>query len=214
MASGFSFDVGTHGKVSGASYRAADPIARATLVLAHGAGAPRTHPFMTSMAARIAKKGVDVVTFNFLYAEAEILDSWQLVEWRDLFTPDCRYIVPNLALPADAPMEGVLHLIVDDGHHLTERVKRLCKKTAHAEFPRSRTRRLITNVRVTSRSETELKATANFVTYRTSHQVTDTYFGQHQYIFVEQEGKLRIQEKRTVLDIGSLRPQGRLSIIV
>ena len=78
--------MGTHGKVSGASYRAADPIARATLVLAHGAGAPRTHPFMTSMAARIAKKGVDVVTFNFLYAEAgrRMPDRVELLEatWR------------------------------------------------------------------------------------------------------------------------------------
>lgn len=86
MASGFSFDVGTHGKVSGAIYRAVDPVGRATLVLAHGAGAPRTHPFMTSMATRIAKKGVDVVTFNFLYAEAgrKMPDRVELLEatWR------------------------------------------------------------------------------------------------------------------------------------
>ncbi|MBX3203703.1 MAG: dienelactone hydrolase family protein [Labilithrix sp.] len=86
MASGFSFDVGAHGKVSGAIYRAADPVGQATLVLAHGAGAPRTHPFMTSMAARIAKKGVDVVTFNFLYAEAgrKMPDRVELLEatWR------------------------------------------------------------------------------------------------------------------------------------
>jgi predicted alpha/beta-hydrolase family hydrolase len=86
VASGFSFDVGSHGKVSGAIYRAADPIGQATLILAHGAGAPRTHPFMTSMAARIAKKGVDVVTFNFLYAEAgrKMPDRVELLEatWR------------------------------------------------------------------------------------------------------------------------------------
>ncbi|MCW5838027.1 MAG: dienelactone hydrolase family protein [Labilithrix sp.] len=86
MASAFSFDVGTHGKVTGALFRAADPIAQATLVLAHGAGAPRTHPFMTSMAGRIAKKGVDVVTFNFLYAEAgrRMPDRVELLEatWR------------------------------------------------------------------------------------------------------------------------------------
>ncbi|MDB5943633.1 MAG: aromatic-ring-hydroxylating dioxygenase subunit beta [Ramlibacter sp.] len=151
---------------------------------------------------------------DFLYLEAELLDSWQLVEWRRLFTEDCAYVVPNLALPGDTPTAGVLHLIVDDGHHLTERVKRLGKKTAHAEHPRSRSRRMITNVRITERAELHLRATSNFTTYRTSQQVTDTYFGQHQYLFVEEEGALRIKEKRTVLDIGSLRPQGRLSIIV
>lgn len=86
MASEFSFDVGAHGKVSGALYRAADPVCRATLILAHGAGAPRTHPFMTSMAERIARRGVDVVTFNFLYAEAgrRMPDRVELLEaaWR------------------------------------------------------------------------------------------------------------------------------------
>ena len=86
VVAGFSFDVGTFGKVSGAIYRALDPSARATLVLAHGAGAPRTHPFMTSMAARIAARGVDVVTFNFLYAEAgrKMPDRVELLEatWR------------------------------------------------------------------------------------------------------------------------------------
>jgi uncharacterized protein len=85
VAAVFSFDVGAHGKVSGAIYRAEDPI-EATLLLAHGAGAPRTHPFMTGLATRIAKKGVDVVTFNFLYAEAgrKMPDRPELLEatWR------------------------------------------------------------------------------------------------------------------------------------
>ncbi len=41
----------------------------ATLVLAHGAGADQTHPFMTSFAAGLAARGLDVITFNFLYTE-------------------------------------------------------------------------------------------------------------------------------------------------
>ena len=37
------------------------------LVLAHGAGAGQHHPFMTAMAARLAARGIDVVTFDFPY---------------------------------------------------------------------------------------------------------------------------------------------------
>jgi predicted alpha/beta-hydrolase family hydrolase len=81
----FAFDVGTLGRTSAAIYHAADPT-DATLVLAHGAGAPRTHPFVVDMATRIASKGVDVVTFNFLYAEAgrKMPDRVELLEacWR------------------------------------------------------------------------------------------------------------------------------------
>ena len=41
----------------------------ATLILAHGAGAPQTHPFMTGFARGLASRGVEVVTFNFPYME-------------------------------------------------------------------------------------------------------------------------------------------------
>ena len=43
--------------------------ASTTMILAHGAGAPQTHPFMTAYARRLSALGMDVVTFNFLYME-------------------------------------------------------------------------------------------------------------------------------------------------
>lgn len=43
---------------------------RPVLVLAHGAGAPQSHPFMTVMARAIADCGPDVWTFNFPYMDA------------------------------------------------------------------------------------------------------------------------------------------------
>lgn len=75
------FDVGSHGKTSGAIHRAADPIG-ATLILAHGAGTTRTHPLVVGLAKRIAERGVDVFTFNFLYAEAgkKLPDRSELLE--------------------------------------------------------------------------------------------------------------------------------------
>ena len=64
----FTFEVATHGATTALVYRASEPIG-STLILAHGAGAAQSHPFMIDMATRIAKRGVDVVTFNFLYTE-------------------------------------------------------------------------------------------------------------------------------------------------
>ena len=40
-----------------------------TLILAHGAGAPQTHPFMAGFAGGLARRGIEVVTFNFPYME-------------------------------------------------------------------------------------------------------------------------------------------------
>jgi predicted alpha/beta-hydrolase family hydrolase len=39
----------------------------AALVLAHGAGAPQRHPFMVTFAHGLSERGIDVVTFDFLY---------------------------------------------------------------------------------------------------------------------------------------------------
>ncbi|HKY22748.1 MAG TPA: alpha/beta family hydrolase [Vicinamibacterales bacterium] len=39
------------------------------LILAHGAGAGQQHPFMVSFARGLSARGLDVLTFNFLYME-------------------------------------------------------------------------------------------------------------------------------------------------
>ncbi len=40
-----------------------------TLILGHGAGAGQLHPFMTLFAKGLAERGLDVMTFNFIYME-------------------------------------------------------------------------------------------------------------------------------------------------
>ena len=40
-----------------------------TLILGHGAGADQTSGFMVAFANALAERGIDIVTFNFLYAE-------------------------------------------------------------------------------------------------------------------------------------------------
>jgi p-cumate 2,3-dioxygenase beta subunit len=151
---------------------------------------------------------------DFLINEAALLDDWRLPEWRELFAPDCCYLVPNMSGDPYASPESTLFLIADDDHHLTERVKRLGKKTAHAEYPHSVTQRLIGNVRILGTVDEALKAQCSFVTFRTSQGVTDTYFGRHEYLLVRPNGALLIKEKRTILKMGALRPHGKLSIIV
>ena len=42
---------------------------RGTFVLAHGAGADQSHPFMKRFGEGLASRGIETVTFNFLYTE-------------------------------------------------------------------------------------------------------------------------------------------------
>jgi predicted alpha/beta-hydrolase family hydrolase len=59
--------------VSAVRYVAADGVAPAgvTVVVAHGAGAGMSHPFLVSTARGLAARGLDAVTFNFPYMEGK-----------------------------------------------------------------------------------------------------------------------------------------------
>ena len=150
---------------------------------------------------------------DFLFQEADLLDSWRLEEWALLFTDDGEYLIPPTDVPDGDPKHD-LFLVYDDRHRLGERVKRLGKKTAHAEFPHSRTRHLVTNVRISQDTE-GVQATCNFVVYRSKNGVNDVYPGHSHYRLVPQEGGgFRIRSKRATLDVDTLRPQGKVSIIL
>jgi len=70
MSTRFTVRLGGAEAVTALAYtdRAATRV-EATLVLGHGAGAGQTSPFMVSFAAGLAARGLDVITFNFLYTE-------------------------------------------------------------------------------------------------------------------------------------------------
>ncbi|HKG22186.1 MAG TPA: alpha/beta family hydrolase [Blastocatellia bacterium] len=70
MKESFSIRVDEDRSVTGVTYEAARRERRsATLLLGHGAGAGQSSDFMVSFAEGLAARGVDVVTYNFLYAE-------------------------------------------------------------------------------------------------------------------------------------------------
>jgi predicted alpha/beta-hydrolase family hydrolase len=69
VADKFSIDTPRDAAVTAFEYPAEGKPLGATLILAHGAGAPQSHPWIVKAARGLAKRGVAVVTFNFLYME-------------------------------------------------------------------------------------------------------------------------------------------------
>jgi p-cumate 2,3-dioxygenase beta subunit len=151
---------------------------------------------------------------DFLYEEAALLDAWKLTEWFTLFAPGARYLVPPAGSDDDVDPATTLFYVADDYHRLGERVKRLGKRTAHVEFPHSRCRRIVTNVRLLGGTNDDFRATSNFVTYRSKRNVTETYLGHHLYRLCVRGGTIRILEKRSFLDTDDIYTQGKVSIIL
>ena len=150
---------------------------------------------------------------DFLYAEAALLDEWRLDEWLELLTEDATYEVPSTDTP-DGDPQTTLSIIADDITRIRSRVKQLLGKSAWAENPPSRTRRLISNVRIRGVEGERIAVTANFAVYRMRFEHTDTYVGRYEYILVQRDGRLKIRARKATLDLEALRPHGKVSIIL
>ena len=63
-------EVAPNQEVTALVYTAGNPdLAGVTVILGHGAGADQSSDFMTRFATGLAARGINVVTFNFLYTE-------------------------------------------------------------------------------------------------------------------------------------------------
>jgi p-cumate 2,3-dioxygenase beta subunit len=149
---------------------------------------------------------------EFIVEEAAILDEWRLDDWLELFTEDASYVVPTTDLASGDPTHN-LTLIDDDYLRLTWRVNRLKSRHAHREFPWSRTRRQITNVRVLEVSGDEVRAEAAVVVHRFRHGHRDSFIGLYRFRLVDAGESFKIRHRRAELDMERLSPNGALSMV-
>ena len=150
---------------------------------------------------------------RFLIDEAALLDEWRLEEWLALMAEDAHYLVPPLDAP-EADHRDTLFLIADDRRSLASRVRQLLSGITWAENPRSRTRRLVTNVRLLEVADGAARTTANFAVWRFHHDQTDVYVGRYLNVLLRGPSGLMFRERRAVLDLETLRPHGKLSFIL
>jgi p-cumate 2,3-dioxygenase beta subunit len=150
---------------------------------------------------------------DFLYREAALLDEWRLDEWLELLTDDATYQIPPTDVP-EGDARNTLFIVADDVVRIRSRVKQLLGKSAWAENPHSRTRRLISNVRVLGAEGDLVLVTANFAVYRMRYESVDTYVGHYDYKLARQGNDLKIHQRRVILDNEALRPHGKISFIL
>jgi p-cumate 2,3-dioxygenase beta subunit len=92
-------------------------------------------------------------------------------------------------------------------------VTRLQDPHAHAESPRSRTRRMISNVRIVE--EKPLVVEANFVIYRfRGNEDVRQYVGRYRHTLERRDGKLKIKSREAILDAMELASLGTVSFIL
>jgi 3-phenylpropionate/cinnamic acid dioxygenase small subunit len=126
-----------------------------------------TLPAQDGVAALIIQHEIE----QFYYAEARMLDERDYWGWLDLFSDDCRYLLPIRRSRRDGEFtdelgDGGLAHFDDDKETLRKRVTRMNSDMAWAEDPPSVQRHVITNVHVTPSREGGFEVQSYFQTHR------------------------------------------------
>jgi dibenzofuran dioxygenase beta subunit len=142
---------------------------------------------------------------DFLYREAKALDEQRFDEWLTFFTEDVRYWMPitetrEAGQPRDH-VPGEWSLMEDDARFLAKRMERLAGGLAHAEQPRSRTRRFISNVIVTPGGDGDLVVECNFLVFQSRRGNSEQFFvGSRRDRLVTHVDSWKIAERTVLLD--------------
>ncbi|RPI08401.1 MAG: 3-phenylpropionate/cinnamic acid dioxygenase subunit beta, partial [Actinobacteria bacterium] len=136
------------------------------------------------------------------FLEAALLDAHKYDEWIQLFTDDVHYFMPirrtrsKRELDQEFTQPGEMAWFDDTKMILQGRVAKIATGTAWAEDPPSRTRHLITNIRVVGNRidedlVDELHVESNFHLYRTRLKSEEqSWIGSRQDVLRRVEGKL------------------------
>ena len=104
-------------------WNGADGMSQATLILAHGAGAPMDSPFMQRMAELLAARGVNVLRFEFPYMAARRVDGGKrppntqgrLLEcWREVYAEVRQQLDGPLAIGGKSMGGRMASLLADE----------------------------------------------------------------------------------------------------
>jgi len=146
---------------------------------------------------------------DFFYLEAELMDERKLREWLDLVTEDVRYWMPLRHNPYERPESvaeelskpGEGYYFDDNFKSLKIRVERAYARNAWAEVPPSRTRHLVTNIRIKSDDGNEIAVHSNFLLYRTRMETDkDVFVGTRHDILRRANGSFKLARRMIILD--------------
>lgn len=144
---------------------------------------------------------------RFYTAEASLLDSHQYERWLSLFSDDTHYFMPirrtmpRRQITKEFTKPGEMAFFDDDKIMLSGRVAKLATGTAWAEDPPSRTRHIVTNVRIAEDVGTELTVESNFLLYRTRlKSEEDQWIGRREDVLRRTEDSFQIARRYIFLD--------------
>ena len=134
---------------------------------------------------------------QFIYYEADLMDEHRYDEWLALWTDDALYWVPSGGDDIDPKRE--ISLIYDDRVRLQVRITRLKSGFAHAQEPKSRMRRVVSNIVPQEAENGDIVVFSNFLLIELRRGKQDTFAGRTVHRLRPDNGSFRLASKKVLL---------------
>jgi 3-phenylpropionate/cinnamic acid dioxygenase small subunit len=160
---------------------------------------------------------------RFYFHEARLLDNRQYQQWLALVDPEIKYIMPSRTnlmvnnrergnehmISVERELEGADSLgcpIREEGYiHLMVRMERAFKVNSWSENPPARTRRIVGNIELMAREESEWSVLSNFhLFYARPGNDNFIYSGQRRDTLLQSEEGFRIRRREVIMDYASI----------
>lgn len=134
---------------------------------------------------------------QFIYREARLQDEHQYDDWEALWTDDGVYWVP--ANGDDGDPERVMSIIYDNRSRIALRIRQFHTGKRFSQTPRSRLRRLVSNIEVLTDDGDELKVACNMMIFETQTRGDVLWATRTEYTLRRVGGELRMALKKVQL---------------
>ena len=136
---------------------------------------------------------------TFIYQEAQLVDEHRFDEWLALWDDDGDIVYWVPANDDDIDPRRHVSIAYDNRQTLEERVIRLKSRGAHSQEPRSRMRRVVSNVVIESDDGASAEVAANFVLVEHRFGVQKIYGGRCIYGLRYDDTGIRLASKKILL---------------
>lgn len=134
---------------------------------------------------------------QFIYREARLQDDHEYDAWESLWTDDGVYWVPANGDGGDP--EQVMSIIYDNRSRIALRIRQFHTGKRFSQTPRSRLRRLVSNIEVLREEGDEILVTANAMVCESQTRGDFTWASRNEYLLRRDADGLRMARKTVVL---------------
>jgi 3-phenylpropionate/cinnamic acid dioxygenase small subunit len=134
---------------------------------------------------------------QFIYREARLQDDHEYDAWESLWTDDGVYWVPANGDGGDP--EQVMSIIYDNRSRIALRIRQFHTGKRFSQSPRSRLRRLVSNIEVLREEGDEILVTANAIVCESQTRGDFTWASRNEYLLRRDADGLRMARKTVVL---------------